>query len=157
MTEIVEIHDPDEKSRICGEILRALPDWFGVEASVAEYTVKTRELPFFAAVLDGRAVGFAALRRHNPHTAELCVMGVLAQHHRRGLGRLLVARCEAYARESGAEFLTVKTLDASAESDEYERTRRFYFALGFRPLEVFPLYWNAENPCLFMAKHLGGA
>lgn len=32
------------------------------------------------------------------------------------------------------------------------RTLPKYYACGFRPLEVFPLIWGKDNPCLFMAK-----
>lgn len=30
-----------------------------------------------------------------------------------------------------------------------------YYACGFRALEVFPLIWGKDNPCLFMAKSIG--
>ena len=33
---IKEICNPDEKSAICNKILRALPDWFGIEESVVD-------------------------------------------------------------------------------------------------------------------------
>jgi len=48
----------------------------------------------------------------------------------------------------------VKTLDESAPDAFYAKTRQFYLRAGFKPLEVFPLHWNKENPCLFMAKPL---
>jgi hypothetical protein len=37
MFEIKEIANPTEKSIICNDILRALPDWFGIEESTSEY------------------------------------------------------------------------------------------------------------------------
>jgi len=49
----------------------------------------------------------------------------------------------------------VKTLDSSAEYEPYERTRGFYLKNGFYPLEVFSLYWNEDNPCLFLVKYIG--
>lgn len=36
----------------------------------------------------------------------------------------------------------------------YERTRRFYLAAGFTPLEEFPDLWDERNPCLLMVKSL---
>ena len=36
----------------------------------------------------------------------------------------------------------------------YARTRSFYYKMGFVPLEVFPLFWDEDNPCLFLVKHL---
>jgi len=65
---------------------------------------------------------------------------------------MLVACCEAYCHEYKMEYLTVKTLDTSAGSKSYEKTILFYLSVGFRPLEVFPLFWDEDNPCLFMVK-----
>ncbi|WP_149678012.1 hypothetical protein [Thermoclostridium caenicola] len=62
---------------------------------------------------------------------------------------------EDYGRRNGFKFITVKTLDASADYEPYDRTRAFYFKNGFYPLEVFPLFWNEENPCPFLAKYIG--
>ena len=60
-----------------------------------------------------------------------------------------------YCVDNGYLYLTVKTLDSSAQYEPYERTRAFYKSMGFLPLEVFTTFWNEENPCLFMAKWLG--
>lgn len=150
-----EIFEPGEKSRICGEVLAALPEWFGHEASAADYVAKVAALPFYA-VFDGETtVGFVAIKPHNAHTAEICVMGVLPAYHGKGIGKRLIARCEQHCRENNFEFLTVKTLDESAKYAPYEKTRKFYFSAGFVPLEVFPLFWDKDNPCLFMAKYVG--
>ena len=155
MIEIRAISSPDEKSDICNTILRALPNWFGVEASIVDYTEEVKAMPLYAAFDGGKAVGFIALKNHSPFAAELYVMGVLQDYHRQGLGKELVAVCEQYCKQTGIEFLTVKTLDASRESKSYERTRLFYLATGFRPIEVFPLLWDSDNPCLFLAKYIG--
>jgi len=152
---IKEIICADEKSAICNMILRGLPDWFGVESSIVDYVQQVQTMPFFAALDAARPVGFVALKTHNPSTAELCVMGVLEAFHGRGIGKALVNCCDTYCRAHKFEFLTVKTLDAARESEHYEKTRLFYLSAGFRPLEVFPLLWDADNPCLFMAKYLG--
>lgn len=152
--EINVVCDKAVKADICSNILRALPNWFGVEASIVDYVTKVRDMPFYAALESDKPVGFAALKVHNEYTAEICVMGVLGEYHRCGIGRELVAHCEKHCIENGFEFLTVKTLDESRESKSYEKTRLFYTALGFRPLEVFPLLWDKDNPCLFLAKHI---
>lgn len=154
MFSIREITCPEEKSKICETILRALPDWFGIEPAIVEYVTGVRDMPFFA-VCDGDAnVGFVALKEHNPHTAEVYVMGVLQSHHRRGIGRLLLQHCKEACLEKGREFLTVKTLAPSHPDPGYARTRLFYEGMGFRPLEVFPMHWDEANPCLFMAMHV---
>jgi len=153
--EIREITGRLEKPALCEEILRTLPGWFGIEASLLEYVEKVKGLTLWAAFDGEKAVGFLAFEEHNPYTGEVCVMGVRPEYHRQGAGRLLVERCEEFAREKGMEFLTVKTLAGSREDAGYARTREFYYAMGFRPLEVFPLLWDEANPCLFLAKYLG--
>ena len=154
MIEIVEIADPERKADICRIVLRALPDWFGIEESTLGYIEAARELQFFAAEDRGAPVGFAAVKRHSACAAELYVMGVLETYHRLGIGGRLTDRCAAYCRDLGLKFLTVKTLDESARSEHYDRTRAFYLAQGFLPLEVFPALWDPGNPCLFLAKPL---
>ena len=155
MTEIRMVTEEEEKSRICNEILRGLPAWFGIEAAIVNYVKEVRELPFFAAYDGGGPVGFLAVKEHNPYTAEICVMGVRQDRHHQGIGRALVTEAEAYCKKRQFCFFTVKTLDESADYEPYARTRLFYHAMGFLPLEVFPLHWDKDNPCLFLAKFIG--
>lgn len=63
--------------------------------------------------------------------------------------------CVEDCRAHGYEFLTVKTLDESAEYEPYNGTRAFYKKEGFYPLEVFTCVWDEDNPCLFMVKVIG--
>jgi len=150
MIKIHEIIAQDEKSQICDDILRALPDWFGVESSIVDYVEQVRTMPFYVAYRDTLPIGFVAVKIHNAYSAEVCVMGVLSEYHRQGIGEKLVRCCQKYCRENKIEFLTVKTLDESREDKGYSKTRKFYLKMGFRPLEVFPLLWDEDNPCLFM-------
>jgi len=154
MVDVKQVNIDEEKSNICDLVLHALPNWFGVEASITDYIQKVREMPFWVAYDGEKAIGFIALKVHNAYTAEICVMGILRDYHRQGIGKKLIACCEEFCREGNFEYLTVKTLDGSAQSKSYEKTRQFYTAIGFRALEVFPLYWDKDNPCLFMAKYL---
>jgi len=147
-----EIESPNEKSAICENTLRVLPDWFGNEAAIVDYAEQVRDLPLCAAFDGDAPIGFVAFKRHNECTAEVCVMGILQAYHRHGIGRKFIEWCEGLCVARGMRFLTVKTLDASAESAEYGRTRAFYRAVGFIPLEVFPTIWDERNPCLFLAK-----
>jgi hypothetical protein len=63
---------------------------------------------------------------------------------------------ESFFRPLAVEYLQVKTLGPSYRSPDYARTRRFYESRGFRPLEEIKGFWNEENPCLIMVKHLAG-
>jgi GNAT superfamily N-acetyltransferase len=137
---------------ICNDILRDLPSWFGIEDSIVDYVKQVKLMPFYAVFDNDHPIGFVAIKDHNAYTAEICVMGVLKEYHRHGIGKQLVNACVEYCLYNNIEFLTVKTLDESRESESYRKTRLFYQSLGFKPLEVFPLLWDEDNPCLFMVK-----
>ena len=144
-----------DKGAICNRILRALPEWFGIEAAIVNYTRAVESMPMFVAENDsGEAVGFPSLDFHNEYNAEIHVIAVLPQHHGKGLGTDLVKAAEARARKNGARYLTVKTLSPSRPNEEYEKTRRFYHSVGFVPLEEFKTLWGEANPCLLMIKSL---
>ena len=137
----------------CEHLMRALPQWFGIEEAIVEYRDSLEELETIVATRQGEVIGFLTLRRHNPRSAEIHVMAVRETSHRRGVGRALVTHAENLVRERGVEYLQVKTLGPSRESDEYSRTRSFYEAMGFVPLEENAL-WGDVNPCLIMVKHV---
>lgn len=149
-----EIIDSKEKSLICDQILRALPDWFGIEASIVEYVRDVADMVFYAYYDLEQPVGFVAIKTHNTYTAEIYVMGILKKYHRQGIGRELLKAAEAYCLTQEMKCLTVKTLADTVENDEYANTRCFYAGMGFIPLEVFPDLWNAANPCLMLVKFI---
>ena len=140
-------------SHVCAPILRALPDWFGIEAATQGYIQSIETLPTFLATVGGQPVGFLSLKQQNEFSSEIYVMGVLESQHRRGLGRALVRAAEEWLRSKQVEYLQVKTLGASHPDVGYARTRQFYLAMGFRPLEEFEHLWEG-NPCLLMVKRL---
>ena len=144
--EIREITLPNDKQRIAREILEALPEWFGIPEAREEYIKKSAAQPFFAAFDGENAVGFLCLDETGKDTAELYVMGVLKDHHRRGVGRRLFETAKERARALGYSFLQVKTVQMG-KYPEYDATNRFYLALGFREFEVFPTLWDEWNPC----------
>jgi GNAT superfamily N-acetyltransferase len=77
---------------------------------------------------------------------------VKKQWQRQGAGRRLLAAAEKSCGKAGMRFITVRTLAATHPDTFYARTRAFYDAIGFLPLEIFPALWNADNPCLLMIK-----
>jgi ribosomal protein S18 acetylase RimI-like enzyme len=89
---ISEVDNYDEKSSICNDILRTLPEWFANEDAIVEYAIKVRTMPFYAAFCCGKVVGFIAIKTHNKHTAEICVMGILPEYHRKGIGKRLILK-----------------------------------------------------------------
>lgn len=151
---IREIHD--NKGNICNEILRSLPRWFGIEQAIVDYVNAVEHLPTLTAQVQEQeqVAGFIAVEFHNSYTAEIHVMGVREEFHRHGVGRALVAAAEDYSRKQGAEYFMVKTLGPSRKNQEYDQTRGFYLALGFRPLQEFKTIWDEHNPCLILVKRL---
>ena len=144
----------ENRGEICNSLLRSLPAWFGIETAIQSYVKDVESMTTFA-VFDGDlAIGFLSLNRHSEATSEIHVMAVHPDYHRKGIGQRLVQRAEDYLRETGAEFLSVKTLSSSRECREYELTRQFYVAQGFRVVEEFKTLWGPANPCLFMIKAL---
>jgi GNAT superfamily N-acetyltransferase len=144
------VEEPEARSELCRDILTALPDWFGIEEAVDAYVRDVAVLPTFAAGRDG----FLALKQHTDAAAEIYVMGVRPESHRRGLGTALLEAAESCLRSREVEYLQVKTLGPSRPSEHYAATRSFYAARGFRPLEELTAIWGDENPCLIMVKHL---
>ncbi len=139
----------------CEQILRGLPDWFGIEEAIVDYVEQIGKLPTLVARTADETVGFLSIEQHGDAAAEIIVMGVAKSHHRRGIGRALLDAAEAHLRRRGVAFLQVKTLSPSHPSPEYALTRRFYRAVGFEPLQEFPTLWDEANPCLQMIKWLG--
>ncbi|HEX9065102.1 MAG TPA: GNAT family N-acetyltransferase [Streptosporangiaceae bacterium] len=154
-------------------LLRSLPDWFGIESSTAEYIRRAAELPAYLAWRPGQVgppatpaavatpaaasgsfpAGALLAIRHFPAAAEIYLMAVDPAAHRRGAGRALVTAAERDLAADGVRFLQVKTLGSSHPDLGYARTRAFYLALGFEPLEEITGLWP-ENPCLIMIKSL---
>jgi coenzyme F420-0:L-glutamate ligase / coenzyme F420-1:gamma-L-glutamate ligase len=149
---VAEVDDPVERSRLASAVLRELPEWFGIDSATETYIRDVAELTTFASGDDG----FLSLKRHDARAAEIYVMGVRPERHRSGTGRALVAAAEAWCRAHGVEYLQVKTLAPSAAGEHYARTRAFYEALGFVPLEELHGLWDEENPALVLVKDVRG-
>ena len=144
----------DGSGETCRRILATLPSWFGVPESVEEYVATAEEHPTVVATLHGEDVGILTLVVHTPYAAEVYVMGVRPEHHRDGIGRQMLEFAETWLQARDIEYLQVKTLSPRKADPGYEKTRAFYLACGFRPLEEFPDLWQPENPALQMIKTL---
>jgi coenzyme F420-0:L-glutamate ligase / coenzyme F420-1:gamma-L-glutamate ligase len=152
VTKVVEIHDAAARSRIAEAVLRDLPEWFGIEESTRRYVEEAATLPTLAVEPD---LGFVCLKQHTPRAAELYVLGVRRQQHRRGIGRALVAEAERWCRARGIRYLQVKTLGPSRPDSGYDGTRAFYEAVGFVALEELHGLWSHGNPALILVKDVG--
>jgi ribosomal protein S18 acetylase RimI-like enzyme len=149
----IRLMEPGE-AVVCEKILRALPNWFGIEESIVEYAQDIKQIETWVAY-DGKVItGFLTLNQHNDFTAEIHVIGVRPEFHGKGIGRALVEYSESLLRQRAIQFFEVKTLGPSRPDAHYDKTRKFYTAMGFCPLEENKL-WGDRNPCLIMIKHLG--
>lgn len=151
---IKQISSGIEKSRICENILRKLPDWFGIEEATKEYIAGVKNTRFLSAEFDGEIVGFYSIISHFPQTSEIYVCGILSEYHRLGIGTKLQNSLEKKLKSDNVKYLTVKTLSASHSDKNYAKTRKFYLAQGFEPLEEFKELWGEDNPCLLLMKVL---
>jgi ribosomal protein S18 acetylase RimI-like enzyme len=142
----------------CGKhvehILRALPEWFGIEKATLQYIKDADTMPTMLVRDEGEPIGFLTIHMHFPETAEIHCMGILPKFHRQGIGKLMCEFLERNLKIDGVLYLQVKTLAEQRACEEYERTRKFYLAMGFSPLEVFPTLWDESNPCLVMVKSI---
>lgn len=146
---VVEVESPAERSHLAERILRDLPEWFGIEEATAAYIADVATLPTFA--VDD--LGFLSLKLHTARAAEVYVTGVMRASHGQGIGTALLAAAEEYLRVRDVEYLQVKTLGPSHTDVGYARTRSFYEARGFVPLEEIHGLWE-HNPCLILVKRL---
>ena len=136
----------EEKCRIARLILEALTDWFGIPEARETYIRESADEIMLVSEENGESNGFLCLKETGKDTVELAVMGVLPEYHRKGIGTKLFEAAKKIAVEKGFSFLQVKTVQMG-KYEEYDRTNRFYLALGFKEFEVIPTLWDERNPC----------
>lgn len=134
----------------CVSILAQLPEWFGIPESNAQYAQAAEREQAWVAEDSGEALGLMVLMDHGFSAIDVHLLAVRPHLHRQGVGRTLIDKACAVARELGKPFVTVKTRGPSLPYEPYERTRAFYEAVGFQPLEEITEIWGPENPCLIM-------
>jgi ribosomal protein S18 acetylase RimI-like enzyme len=144
----------ERAGRVAEAVMRALPEWFGLEEPLLGYVEAAKTLPTLIASEAERDVGFLTIKQHTAGAAEIVAMGVLPDRHRRGIGRALVEAAAADMAAEGTRLLQVKTLGPAHPSLRYARTRSFYEALGFIAMEETTAVWGEANPCLIMVKAL---
>lgn len=143
---IVEITDDLEKKSITQNILKALPECFGIPESMEEYIQDSAGKPFFCARINEKNIGFLYLKQTGKDTVELAVMGILEEYHRNGIGHALFEYAKKEICKKGYSFIQVKTVQMG-KYESYDKTNQFYLSLGFKEFEVFPDLWDEWNPC----------
>lgn len=149
----IQMADASVMERV-GLILRALPEWFGIESSTLQYIEDSAKWPTWFANIGNVDAGFITIRTHFKRaSAEIHCLAVRPEAHRCGVGRALIEHGERLLRADGVRYLQVKTLGPSRQCEPYERTRRFYEAVGFIPVEEFMTLWPG-NPALLLIKSI---
>lgn len=151
---IKEILNKAEKEIISRDVLKDLPEWFGLPDSLEEYIEDSKEKIFLAAYVENEAIGFIVLNETSKDCADIFVMGIKKKYHRLGIGTELNNAYEKIARDRGYTFSQVKTVKLG-KYKEYDMTNRFYISLGYKELECFPTLWDEHNPCQIYIKYLG--
>ncbi|MFC4651711.1 GNAT family N-acetyltransferase [Lactococcus nasutitermitis] len=108
--KIERIFDSSEKSRLTAQILRQLPDWFGIEEALTDYISAVSDKMFFAAFDAEKCLGFFAGEIHYERTGEIYLCGILPEFHGNGLGTKLYQKLEKAFFQQNCDTVVVKTL-----------------------------------------------
>ncbi len=152
--KIHTIEDKEEKQIIVRAVLESLPEWFGIQDAIDKYVTDSAEQITVAAFDERKPIGFVCLKETGKATVELCVMGVLKEYHRQGIGNRMFEETKNIAVLKGYSFIQVKTV-RTGKYREYDDTNKFYLRLGFKEFEVFPELWGEENPCQIYIMYIG--
>ena len=156
MFVIEEVKDENQKKAVVAEVLKDLPEWFGIPESTQAYIEGAKDLKVWAAFQESDLLGFVSLSYSSEDCAEIDCLGVKKAHQGRGIGSQLLATLESEARKNVdyVDYLQVKTV-AEGSNKDYDRTNVFYRSLGFKKLEIFPQLWGPQNPCQILIKKMG--
>ena len=153
MFVIEEVKDENQKKAVVAEVLKDLPEWFGIPESTQAYIEGATTLQVWAAYQESDLTGFVSLSYSSEDCAEIDCLGVKKGHQGRGIGSQLLANLESEAGKQ-VDYLQVKTV-AEGSNKDYDRTNVFYRSLGFKKLEIFPQLWGPQNPCQILIKKMG--
>lgn len=152
MFVIEEVKDDDQKMAVVAEVLKDLPEWFGIPESTQAYIEGAKDLQVWAAYQERDLAGFVSLSYSSEDCAEIDCLGVKKAYQGRGIGSQLLATLESEASKN-VDFLQVKTV-AEGSNKDYDRTNVFYCSFGFKKLETFPQLWGSQNPCQILIKKI---
>lgn len=151
---IKEIKDNIMKQTICEDVLRDLPEWFGIEESTRHYIDEVVKYPFMALYVGDEVVGFYSLREENSNVLDMYVLGIKKEYHGKGLGTKLQEYVNEYAKKQGYTYVMVLTLSDKHPDIGYKMTRDFYHKMGFIDIYQSNKIWDENNPTQIMIKKL---
>ena len=147
-----EVKNENQKKAVVAEVLKDLPELFGIPESTQAYIEGATTLQVWAAYQESDLTGFVSLSYSSEDCAVIDCLGVKKSYQGRKIGSQLLATLESEARKK-VDYLQVKTV-AEGSNKDYDRTNVFYRSLGFKKLEIFPQLWGSQNPCQILIKKL---
>jgi len=120
------------------------PKWFH-ETHLESMPIDLRYQNGFVAVEGSKIIGFISCSSEGgiPRISRL---GVDPAMHRKGTGRKLVAAAEKDARKAGAGTFQVMVMGWTRPFNRhYSETRKFYKAMGFKPVKKHPIHVEGED------------
>jgi diamine N-acetyltransferase len=134
------------------DLAKYIADYFNPQAMKIE--LLDENSTFFLAEVEGKAVGYAKLREHQPadcikdeNTIELHRLYILEKMKRRGIGKILIRTCLDEAQSRGYESLWLAVFELNASAIE------FYKRLGFELIgETGFFYGEKRFNCFVMKK-----
>ena len=116
MIEIREVGDANQKMAVVAQVLKDLPEWFGIPESTQAYIEGAKDLRVWAAYQESNVVGFISLSYSSEDCAEIDCLGVKKLFQGQGIGRELVATLEREAVKQ-VDYLQVKTVAEGSNKD----------------------------------------
>ncbi len=148
--DITFLRDVDAQD--CVEVVRSLPEWFSYPGALDDVASACRTQEGFCARLDGRVVGFVAVRPCFEESLEITYLAVHAAFRRKGIGRALVRAVAELCIARSVESICLLTLGPTAGSSFYGETVEFYRALGFwRIRELQNAEWGGAYSLVMVA------
>jgi GNAT superfamily N-acetyltransferase len=151
---VAEEKDPKVRRRIVESLTARLPEWFGQEEANRHYAKQAEVLEGWVGRIGGRAIGLLLIKRHSAVSAEIYWLGVDPDHHRQGIGRVLLGVVERRLRHEKIKFVFVMTLHPQDPYEPYRRTRAFYEQMGFELALPAPHAGSPANPLAYYLKVL---
>ena len=76
MLVIKEVKDEEQKMAVVAEVLKDLPEWFGIPESTQAYIEGAKDLKVWAAFQESDLLGFVSLSYSSEDCAEIDCLGV---------------------------------------------------------------------------------
>ena len=109
MIVIEEVKEEKQKMLVVSEVLKDLPEWFGIPESTQAYIEGAADLQVWVAYQERDLAGFISLSYSSEDCAEIDCLAVKKCYHRAGIGSQLLGVLESTARQK-ASYLQVKTV-----------------------------------------------